>query len=236
MTPLADAILRLLTHLGSLTVLAGILGVVATKLGEHFIAKRFKAYESELGVAERTHKATLDRDLELHRSALSLEHVKHSRVHERLLDVMLELNRRVLKLDRAMREATELLIWNSEETYEEFRKRVTSEAAAAYLEVDRYFDDNRILLSEETCHMVAVLCHAYSEARVEGLQADLMHARGRDEEQAHALDKQAWERVRTHIPPLRRELEREFRRQLGVTVREDARAVPAESAAEPEEA
>ena len=205
--------LELFRDLGVFSLAVAGLAWVAKAVGQHFIDRRFAAYENELNVVVQQQKLSLDRELERHRSDLNFEYLKHSRIHERRLEVMTQLYKLLFRLDESMREVTALLKVGTGEDWEERRKREMKEAHEDYLAFRTCFAENRILLAEDTCALMERLEEEYWESFRIGTFADRWNARGSDRslDMAH----EASEKVREQIPAMRRELEQDFRCQLG---------------------
>ena len=203
----------LLRDLGLFGLAVAALGWVAKTLGQHFIDQRFSVFESELNLVAQQQKLALDQDLERHKSDLNLEYIKRSRIHEQRLEVMSHLYELLVELDETMQEVTALLKTGTGEDRETRRQREMKEAHEAYRAFRHYFTRNRILLSEDTCSLVERLESEYAESFRIGTFPDRWNAPYT--EGVIKMAQEASDKVRKHIPPLRQELEQDFRRQLG---------------------
>ncbi|WP_188548461.1 hypothetical protein [Hymenobacter qilianensis] len=205
---------EILANISVYALLIGAASWVAKALGEQFLKMRFRAYEKELEGKSIEFKAQLDRSLEQFRAELQLANTKDSRLHEKRMLVLESLYQKIVSLNAALKEMTATLkfIHTDADQEEDERIKTASQAYDAFL---KYYTENKIFFSLESCVQLDALRNSYFDSMQQynssgfilgnnGFRPDFGKAQ------------MASEIVRKAIPVVMQNIENDFRQLLGV--------------------
>lgn len=203
--------------LASVSVYALLVGAaswVAKALGEQFLKMRFRAYEKEIESKSAEFKAQLDRSLEQFRAELQLANAKDSRLHDKRMLVLENLYQKIVSLNTALKEMTATLqfIHANAEQEEEERIKTASQAYDAFI---KYYTENKIFFSLESCAQLDALRNSYFDSMQKYSSAEFsIGSAGFRPDFGKA--QVASEIVRKSIPAVMQNIEKDFRQLLGV--------------------
>lgn len=203
-----------LANVSVYALLIGAASWVAKALGEHFLKMRFRAYEKELESKSIEFKAQLERSLEQFRAELQLANTKDSRLHEKRMLVLENLYQKIVSLNAALKEMTATLkfIRADADQEEDERIKMASQAYDAFL---KYYTENKIFFSLESCGQLDALRNSYFDSMQKYSASEYLI--GSDNFRPDFGKAQlASEIVRKSIPIVMRNIEKDFRELLGV--------------------
>lgn len=205
----------ILQNLGIYGLLTGGITWLLKSLGQNLIDRRFKAFEKELEIKSREYQAGLDTDLESHKAKLNIEHTQYLKLHERRLEIMVEIYKKIAELDRTMYIMTAIMkpIPPGKDINEMEQEQINA-ANDAYQNFKTFYQDNKIFFNEETCKLLDTLQTMYWDSLWDGTVRQRIGST--DFKFNYENAKKASDTVREHIPPVRQNLEKEFRTILGV--------------------
>jgi hypothetical protein len=205
---------EVLANVSVYALLIGAASWVAKALGEQFLKMRFRAYEKELESKSIEFKAQLDRSLEQFRAELQLANTKDSRLHEKRMLVLESLYQKIVSLNVALKEMTATLkfIHSDADQEEDERIKMASQAYDAFI---KYYTENKIFFSLESCAQLDALRNSYFDSMQKySASGFIMGADGVRPDFGKA--QAASEIVRKLIPVVMRNIESDFRQLLGV--------------------
>lgn len=205
---------EILANISVYALLIGAVSWVAKALGEQFLKMRFRAYEKELESKSIEFKAQLDRSLEQFRAELQLANTKDSRLHEKRMLVLESLYQKIVSLNGALKELTATLkfIHVDADQEEEARIKTASQAYDAFI---KYYTENKIFFSLESCAQLDALRSSYFDSMLRyGALEFGVGSNGFRPDFGKAQI--ASEIVRKSIPMVMQNIERDFRQLLGV--------------------
>jgi hypothetical protein len=205
---------EVLANVSVYALLIGAASWVAKALGEQFLKMRFQAYEKELESKSIEFKAQLDRSLEQFRAELQLANTKDSRLHEKRMLVLESLYQKIVSLNAALKDMTATLkfIHANADQEESERIKTASQAYDAFL---KYYTENKIFFSLESCAQLDALRNSYFDSMQKYSAPDfIMGSDGFRPDFGKA--QLASEIVRKSIPVVMQNIEKDFRQLLGV--------------------
>jgi hypothetical protein len=214
----------LLAFVGSNATLVLVLGFLGRSLVQTWLTKDIKKFETELKASadlQLEHlkyelKAKGDASIEQLKSALQVasteRQIRFSNLHAKRAEVIAEVYRRAVDVEREGR----IYIYKFGQVTGN-DEQGEAPAIVALREFDIFVDQNRIYLSDQICQLLAgfsgllnpPLVHALVYGRIEHPTPETLN-------QSHQGFKKALEAFQKDIPAARGELEREFRKILGV--------------------
>ena len=203
--------------LGNVSVYALLIGAaswVAKALGEQFLKIRFRAYEKELEGKSAEFKAQLDRSLEQFRAELQLANTKDSRLHEKRMLVLESLYQKIVSLNAALKEMTATLKFIHADADQEEDERIKA-ASQAYDTFIKYYTENKIFFSLESCAQLDALRNSYFDS-MQKYSASGFLLEGNSMRPDFGKAQVASEIVRKSIPVVMQNIEKDFRQLLGV--------------------
>ena len=203
-----------LSNVSVYALLIGAASWVVKALGEQFLKMRFQAYEKELESKSIEFKAQLDRSLEQFRAELQLANTKDSRLHEKRMLVLESLYQKIVSLNAALKEMTATLkfIHADADQEEDERIKTASQAYDAFL---KYYTENKIFFSLESCAQLDALRNSYFDSMLKySASGVIMGSNGFRPDFGKA--QLASEIVRKSIPVVMQNIESDFRQLLGV--------------------
>jgi hypothetical protein len=206
---------QILSDLGVFALIIGGISWLLKAIGQHFIDKRFKAYEKELDLKSHDFQAKLNHDLESFKARLNIEHTQYLKLQEKRLNVLTDLYNRLANLDTNMRALTSPMKFLPEnQTAEQQDKELMEASRSAYIKFREFYKNNKIFFSLNDCQLIDKLVEQYTSVLLDGT------SRQRLGNSAHEINREsqlkAIETLHTHIPPIMTSLENEFRATLGV--------------------
>lgn len=206
---------QILSDLGVFGLVVGGITWLLKVLGQHFMDKRFKAYEKELDIKSQEYQAKLDTNLESHKAELNIQHTQYLKLHEKRLEIVAELYGKLSELDMEMRVLTSpMKPLPQNQTAEEQDNEHIESSKSAYIKFREFYNKNKIFFSENDCSLVDDLILKYTSALLDGSSRYRLGKSNADFNFQNFL--KAVETVHTHIPPIMQSLEKEFRNTLGV--------------------
>lgn len=203
--------------LGNVSVYALLIGAaswVAKALGEQFLKMRFRAYEKELEGKSIEFKAQLDRSLEQFRAELQLANTKDSRLHDKRMLVLESLYQKIVSLNAALKEMTATLKFIHTDADQEEDERIKA-ASQAYDAFIKYYTENKIFFSLESCAQLDALRNSYFDS-MQQYSASGFRLGGNSLRPDFGKAQVASEIVRKSIPVVMQNIEKDFRQLLGV--------------------
>jgi hypothetical protein len=206
---------QLIENLGIFGLSTGAIALVLKALGQDFISRRFKAYEKELDIKSSEFQATLNADLETHKSKLNIEHTQYLKLHEKRLEVMTQVYEKIAELHRTMSILTaRIKPIPAGQTVEEQDFEHMNAAQNAYTDFRLYYENHKIFFNEHNCGLLDKLQEKYWDSLWDGTARQRL---GKSSyEYNYESAKKASETVSNQIPLIRESLEKEFRLTLGV--------------------
>ena len=203
--------------LGNVSVYALLIGAaswVAKALGEQFLKVRFRAYEKELEGKSVEFKAQIDRSLEQFRAELQLANTKDTRLHEKRMLVLESLYQKIVSLNAALKEMTATLKFIHADADQEEDERIKA-ASQAYDAFIKYYTENKIFFSLESCAQLDALRNSYFDS-MQQYSASGFQLGGNLGRPDFGKAQVASEIVRKSIPIVMQNIEKDFRQLLGV--------------------
>jgi|SRR5690606_141588 len=191
--------------IGIVGIVSGLLVWLLKQLGQHFIDKRFKAYELELQSKSDDYK-----------HELNISFNKASKLHDRRLEKIEDLYKCVVKLDSAMQVMTakwKIVSGDNKKDEEDENNRIQN-AGDCYNEFFDFYNANRIFFSEETCTILDKLKTDYYDSFWDYTAKKRFGYT--DFKLNWELASKASDKVKKEIPPVLRQLENDFRTLIGV--------------------
>lgn len=154
----------------------------------------------------------LQRDLERYKRELDAKQFEHqarfSLIHQKRAEVISELYARLARSKTRLGDLVAIFQPGGQSLVE--KRKVTAEA---FNEANSYFNEHRIFLSEEIAENVDAVFEAMRDAFIEFDTAQM----GNDEYKPDntGLWMQAFEGVRDKLPPLMKQMEKQFRCEIG---------------------
>jgi len=188
----------------------GVFGIVSTVIGllvKYFFDKRFKFLEQELLIKSSEFKLGLEKNLEKHKSELSILHHKKEKLHEKRLEVLSELFKLLVILDRNMKEMTAMMKQVIEDLDKEENERIVK-TGKSYNDFVIFFSDHEIFFNEKTCELIDNLIKVYFNSLWE-----YSYERNYKIRNTHDL-KTVYENISIEIPKILKELKSDFRAMI----------------------
>ena len=207
---------EIVKSVGLVSIVSGLVVWLIKQLGQHFIDRKFKAYELELKYKSNDYAHQLEKSLEDHRSKLSLVFTKASKLHDRRLEIISELYKKLVLLNQAMQTMTALWKLASEDKKADDaaeNERIKN-AGDKYSEFYSYYLENKVFFSIEICELLDSLRNGYYDSYWDYTAKQRFGFT--DFELNYENAKKASENVQEKIPPILNQLESEFRKMIGV--------------------
>ncbi len=166
-------------------------------------------YKSELQQETFKFQSALEKDLESYR-------IRFSRLHLEQVEVVKNLYSKLIKAENPLEYLTRSVKWSNGKTEEENAKEVIENSNEFF----RYFEENEIILNEETCHLIITIrtkilevWNTYSNKKF----AMDNSIRGKELVELVKSMRDAYDKILLgEIQELKKELKRDFRQKLGV--------------------
>ena len=203
----------IIESIGIVGIVSGLIVWLIKQLGQNYINRNFKAYEIELKTKANNYRLELDKNLESHKSELNILYNKASRLHEERLRILSKLYKKIVILDRTMQEMTAFMKQVFEDAEKEEKERI-KQAGYAYDDFFTFYIENKIFFSKKLTELLDQLRDKYFDSYMD---YTFRHRYSfTDFKFNHEQSKKASETVREHIPPIKEEIEIEFRDLIGV--------------------
>lgn len=193
----------ILAAIGGTTALLLTAGFLVRSLIVHFLDKDVEAYKVKM-------QADANRQLEAFKTELRLVEFRSTKLHDKRAEAVAEIYRRLANLQYAMND----YIWTFED---EAEQKVSRPEKAKKLDAARnsfftYFDGNRILLNDGICNKLDD--YHRTVLGIFNSYAITFHFGSPEIEVQHDAIKQAFQQMKDHADPIRKDLTKEFRRIL----------------------
>lgn len=200
---------NILQNLGIFGLFAGLLTWLIKSAIQNYINRSFKSYEKELEIKSEDYRLKLDKNLEEYKRDLQLYRQKQERLHVRRSQVLEEIYKRIVILDFAMQEMTNLFKQVMKDYEEEEKKRI-EKAGNAYNNFLQYYKEHKIFFTNHTCEILDNLVKKFFDSLW-----DYSYYKGSTDLDLEKK-KEAYQNIKSEIPKVKEEIEKEFRTYIGV--------------------
>lgn len=174
---------------------------LAKILSKHLLSMDLERFKAEL-------KATNEKELERLRADLRIaafqQETTFAKLHEKRADIITELYSRLVKFDSKLDIMTNPFFQDSSSD-SLGREQAAIEAGK---DLTHYFTINQIYFDESLCNSIRQLLRTMTIAHLTHIDCQVSTQQSTD----------AWNLLRKEVPPIKNEIERNFRQLLGLTV------------------
>jgi hypothetical protein len=192
------------------TVFLAVIGFVAKSVFNHFLSKDIEKYRIEL-------QATSERELERLRADLdktAFEHqTRFANLHAKRAEVIAELYNRLVQAERDVNLMASPFEFSGEPSHEEKFTKAHSSGKSLF----EYFECNRIYFSRSLCDRVANFTQELHSAIANFREVVRIEHGGVGGKEKLENWEKAWKKINQDIPPIKSEIEGEFRKMLGIS-------------------
>jgi hypothetical protein len=204
--------------LGSCTII-GILGFLGKAFINNWFSRKSASHQDNLNQNLELFKANIQNKAELFRAEIqreALEHqVKYSKLHNDRAETIRELYCKIDRMERSMRD-----LFNVFELAGDNSKRDKMGVAVKdFNDTMDYYSINRIFFSEETCSIIEslrdeinLIYHEFTGYDIHLGLSEIPEVRNEQRQ----VWKDCWNTMKEKVPQIKRDLENDFRKQLGV--------------------
>ncbi len=207
-------------------VVVGVAVLVIRSWVDNLFSRDLEKFKADLQKERETHamqlKARYDQQLELLRKQLeqtALEHqVRFTKLHEKRAEVIAELYKRLVQAERSINSLIDNLSLikdlqsGQKELILEEDEKTARESGQQFSD---YFDENQVYLDERLCIQIEKFNFGLKKIYISFLRDKI---RGREGDQGETQEPEVdWGALKKNIPPIRTEIEQQFRKMLGVS-------------------
>jgi hypothetical protein len=186
-------------------IIVGVLAYLFKSLLKSRLDKDLERYKSDL-------KSILDKDIEKFKSELAIQQVqfqtRFSLIHQKRAEVLGELYSRLDSFDRAFADLIAPLQYVGDISLQD-KKTATCTKGNEFIE---YYSAKKIYLDESLCNQIEEIQKILKDAWV---AFDISQRGKSDQEDKTGLRKLSSKLVEEKLPPLKKQLEERFRKELG---------------------
>ncbi|WP_034893237.1 hypothetical protein [Gillisia sp. Hel_I_29] len=206
----------IIENLGIFGILAGFITWLIKAISQKALDKNLKAYELQLQNQANAYKNELDQSLEKFKNELQLLFEKANKLHSKRLD-------RIEKIYEMLIDFQNDMTWlvsgrlitgmtPEEVKEEEFQRAVQAEKAGAKL--FDYYSKHKLYFNNETCSILDEIIKLLRDSHID-FSFKYIFGTGSAEFEIDRI-KKVTETVREKVPKVRKELEENFRKIIGV--------------------
>ncbi|TYS57330.1 hypothetical protein FZC74_16700 [Sutcliffiella horikoshii] len=204
--------------LGSCTIL-GVLGFLGKEIINNWYSRKSASHQSNLNQNLELFKVNIQNEAELFRAELqkeALEHkIKYNKLHNDRAETIKDLYSKIDRMERSMRD-----LFNLFEIARDNSKRDKMKVAVKnFNDTMDFYSINRIFFSEETCTIIEslrdeinLIYHEFTGYDIHLGLSEIPEVR----KEQRQVWKDCWNSMKEKVPQIKRDLEKDFRRQLGV--------------------
>ncbi len=160
-----------------------------------------------------------NKKLEEHKSALSSFQAKQSSLHTKRFAIIETLYNKLVKVESCMQSLMHPAAYAG--NFIENEARLTTRATNSFREFNIFFEKNKIYFTENTCELINNIRNEFCQAIANYHEHAIFRTKSPENRElmiiAHQNLMQSYEAIKEKIPPIRAELEQEFRKILVVS-------------------